>query len=320
MAREYASIKLTIWSDDDWRDLTPLAKLLYLSLLTSPTLSHCGVADWRPARIAVKTGMTTEEVEDCGAEMVDSLHLVIDEDSEEVLVRSFVRHDGLMKQPKMATAMATAHSAIASGVIRGVVVHELNRLKLSHPNLNGWGSEKASDLLGRGSVDPSTYPLGKGSVKGMSTPLSKGSEKGSPTPAPTTTPNNSHLQSKSTAIAASVFEDFWAIYPRKEGKGAARKALPKALKIVEADELLAVVRSFAVRMAGTEPRFIPFPATWLNQERWADEVSDQKAEAAGEWFQPFTLPECPPDIADDPERYAAWVQQQRDAWRQEGER
>ena len=180
MAREFAPIKLSIWQDDDWRDLSPLARYLYFTLLTSATLSHCGVADWRPARIAALNGMTADEVEHFGAELIEALYLVIDEGSEEVLIRSFIRNDGLMKQPKMAVAMASAHGSVASQGIRGVIVHELTRLREDYPNLSGWGSEKASELLRLRSVDPSTYPLGKGSRKGISTPCGKGCGKGVP--------------------------------------------------------------------------------------------------------------------------------------------
>lgn len=190
MAREFAQIKLAIWADDDWRDLSPLSRYLYLTLLTSPSLSHCGVADWRPARIGALNGMGVEAIGESGAELVESLHLVIDAESEEVLIRSFVRNDGLMKQPKMAVAMASAHAAVASKEIRGVIVHELNRLRNDLPTLHGWGAERATDLLGLRSVDPSEYPLGKGNW----TPIGKGSTKGSPTPAPTTTPTPSNLQ------------------------------------------------------------------------------------------------------------------------------
>lgn len=189
MPREFAQIKLAIWADDDWRDLSPLARYLYLTLLTSPSLTHCGVADWRPARIAALNGMTPDDVEHYGAELIEALYLVVDEESEEVLIRSFVRNDGLMKQPKMAVAMASAHAAVASQEIRGVIVHELKRLREDIPTLSGWGSERATQLLGLRSVDPSTYPLGKGSRKGNRTPIGKGSTKGCPTPAPTPTPN-----------------------------------------------------------------------------------------------------------------------------------
>lgn len=124
-----------------------------------------------------------------------------------------------------------------------------------------------------------------------------------------------------TPADAEEFDDFWTIYPRKEGKGAAKKAWGKAVKILPASELLPIVRSYSVRVHGTEKRFIPFPATWLNQERWADEVDEQKAEASGEggWFQPFTMPPAPSEVEDDPEAYDAWAEGRRQAWRN-GER
>ena len=170
--------QLSIWQDDDWRDLSPLARYLYFTLLTSATLSHCGVADWRPARIAALNGMTAGEVEHFGAELIEALYLVVDEGSEEVLIRSFIRNDGLMKQPKMAVAMASAHGSVASQGIRGVIVHELNRLREDYPNLSGWGSEKASELLRLRSVDPSTYGSERGPEK-ISRPLAvRGAERG----------------------------------------------------------------------------------------------------------------------------------------------
>jgi hypothetical protein len=198
MAREYAQIKVAIWSDDDWRNLTPPAQHLYFTLLTSPSLSHCGVVDWRPNRIAAfGFGWGVEDVQAAATELIERLYIVVDEDTEEALIRSFLRNDGLMKQPKMAVAMASAYGAIASSALRGVVVHELNRLRQDQPDLNGWGSTKAQDVLARPSVDPSTYPLGKGWVKGTTEGSVWGNRtpqgKGCPTPAPTPAPTPSNL-------------------------------------------------------------------------------------------------------------------------------
>lgn len=289
MAREYASIKLSIWNDDDWRDLSPLAKLLYLSLLTSSTLSHCGVADWRPARLAATVGMTTAEVEESGAELVDSLHLVIDEASEEVLIRSFVRNDGLMKQPKMAVAMASAHAAVASKAIRGVIVHEIKRLKKDHPDLHGWGSERASDLLGLRSVDPSTYPLGKGSVKGSGKGKATPTTKGSPTPAPTPAPSNLTPSGDSaSADAEREFDEFWSVYPRKRDKGHAAKAYRTARKKASAEDLLHALRRQLPELTSVKVEFIPYASRWLSGERWLDaQVVDLRP---GEPFDERNLP------------------------------
>jgi hypothetical protein len=157
VAREHAQLRLAMWSDDDFRDLTPAAQHLYMLLLTSPSLSYCGVADWRPRRIAaLARGWTVAHVEAAAKELSGRLFIVVDEDTEEVLVRSFVRNDGVMLRDRMATAMAKAHAAVASSVLRGVIVHELVRLREAQPDLGGWGSDRAVEVLGKASVDPST--------------------------------------------------------------------------------------------------------------------------------------------------------------------
>lgn len=125
---------------------------------------------------------------------------------------------------------------------------------------------------------------------------------------------------QASADADESFEEFWTRYPRKIAKGTARKAWTTAAKKVDAATLINAARSFAVRSAGADPKFIPHAATWLNGERWADEGETQKAEVAGEWFQPFNPGEAPPEIADDPEQYASWLEDRRAAWRQEGGR
>lgn len=67
-------------------------------------------------------------------------------------------------------------------------------------------------------------------------------------------------------------DDFWSMYPRRVGKPAAKKALRAALRkdaaAVIATGLAAWIEFW--RASDTEPGFIPYPATWLNQERWND--------------------------------------------------
>lgn len=72
------------------------------------------------------------------------------------------------------------------------------------------------------------------------------------------------------------FDEFWAVYPRKEGKGHARKAFPKAVKKIGWDALLSAVHEYRdwCQRSGEEKRFIPHPATWLNGERWNDERTE----------------------------------------------
>jgi hypothetical protein len=154
MARDHARIRLDIWADEDWRDLPALPQWLYLHLLSSPTLNFCGVTDWRPARIAaLAADLTAADVEYAAAWLEEGEFIVVDRDTEEALVRSWVKHDGIMASPNMAKALAKAHAAIGSGVLRAVVIGQLERLKQTSPKLPGW--KHVGDLMRKRSLTPS---------------------------------------------------------------------------------------------------------------------------------------------------------------------
>jgi hypothetical protein len=67
------------------------------------------------------------------------------------------------------------------------------------------------------------------------------------------------------------FESFWTTYPRRIGKGAARKSFEKALKLESFDGIMSGLRRQLAYYSSKEQQFIPHPTTWLNQERWSDE-------------------------------------------------
>lgn len=72
---------------------------------------------------------------------------------------------------------------------------------------------------------------------------------------------------------SSAFDQFWAAYPRKIGKGQARRAFTAATK--GRDPMVLVVAAVEFRqwteIERTDMQFVPHPATWLNGERWLDE-------------------------------------------------
>ena len=68
------------------------------------------------------------------------------------------------------------------------------------------------------------------------------------------------------------FEQFWAAFPRKTGKKDALKAWGHAEDKPPLLEILAALAR-GIRSAQWQKdhgQFIPYPATWLNQGRWAD--------------------------------------------------
>jgi len=68
------------------------------------------------------------------------------------------------------------------------------------------------------------------------------------------------------------FDAFWKHAPRKIGKGAARKAWKTATKRADPNVILDAWTRYADTIQpGDDMRFVPHPATWLNQDRWEDE-------------------------------------------------
>lgn len=67
------------------------------------------------------------------------------------------------------------------------------------------------------------------------------------------------------------FEEFWTAYPRKVGKGAARKVWAKAVKAAGGNprRIVEAAATFALD-PNREEAYTPHPSTWLNAERWDD--------------------------------------------------
>lgn len=82
-------------------------------------------------------------------------------------------------------------------------------------------------------------------------------------------------------LQTPTFQAFWEAYPRGIGKGSARTAFAKALKLSSANEIIqgAIAYSQHCKEMGTEKKYIPHPSTWLNAERWEDDLESEKEES-----------------------------------------
>lgn len=138
MARAYASVYLTIWNDPDFRDTPMSAQWLYFTMLTYPTLNACGVMEWREAKLIRMTqGVTVQELREAAWQLGRRQLIAVDPDTEEALVRSFVRHDGGLKSPNMAKGIVREHGAIASQKLMALVSREVRRAVEEHPDWKG---------------------------------------------------------------------------------------------------------------------------------------------------------------------------------------
>lgn len=149
MARDHARIYLSIWDDPAFLGLTAVQQLVYLQHVSHKDLSWCGVLPYLPERlVALTKDLTKPKV---GA-AIDALErakfLVVDRKTAETLVRTYVRHDGILKQPNVTIAMVRALERVHSPRIRKAVEREIVRLLSDEPEARGWeGFAKADPDL-----------------------------------------------------------------------------------------------------------------------------------------------------------------------------
>lgn len=82
-----------------------------------------------------------------------------------------------------------------------------------------------------------------------------------------------------------LFDEFWAIYPKKVDKAIAFRQFRRALNRVGFETILAGVIKFANDPnLPTEKRFIKNPATWLNADAWENgPLPERKGKKQPDW-------------------------------------
>ena len=86
----------------------------------------------------------------------------------------------------------------------------------------------------------------------------------------TTTNNNINNKRIKKGIP---FDEFWILYPRKTAKKAAEKSW---CKLEEEDQKSAITYLTKKPFANELPKYIPHPSTFLNGERWNDELTTEQ--------------------------------------------
>lgn len=131
MARSYAKLLVEIWDPTgDFRDLTEGAQRLYMMLISHPQLTAAGVIPLQSRRWAgTAKDLTERKVERYLAELEahPSRKVLIDRDTEEVLVRAFIRRDGGANNPNIGKAIRGAINNIESKGLRRYAEKEWTR-------------------------------------------------------------------------------------------------------------------------------------------------------------------------------------------------
>lgn len=216
MARSYAQLLVSIWGDEDYRALTVTAQWAYQMLISQRDLNYCGVLPYRLRRWSKFTAsLTADDIEEAIGELVTAGYVVVDHDTEELWVRSFMRHNKILEQTQLRGAARAAFEAIESADLRTLVYEatpEPLRAFLTDkspgPKPGRQPSEQAPD-------QPSAEPCGEALGTGTTTDSLK--EHLVPEPEPSSSnpePDGERSDEASEPTAASEEEDWLDILTR----------------------------------------------------------------------------------------------------------
>lgn len=152
MARDHSRIKLSIWDDDDFLGLKSSEQHAYFVLKSHKGLSRCGVVTYIPSHFEhLARDLTPTKFTTAVKGLRAARFVVVDDRTQELLVRSYVRHDGVFDRENMGKAVGTAFNAVVSRRIQRAVGDELARYMTERPDLPGW--------KGLAAVSPKAYEM-----------------------------------------------------------------------------------------------------------------------------------------------------------------
>lgn len=254
----YRSIQMTFWTDAKVVDnFTPEDRYFYLYLLTNPHTNLCGCYEISMKQISDETGYTKEVVERL-FERMEKIHNVIrvSKDTKEVLILNWSKFNWTSSKD-FRKPLYKEINLIKSQSFREFLQSRADGVEtVLTPSNDGAGTTvtvTVSNTVSDSLSDSVIKPVSKSRDKKI----------------------NKDIEIET--VCEKRFKEFWNIYPRKEGKGAARK---KWEQINPNAELFEKIINAVKENIERNPRwqkqngqFIPHPATWLNQERWDDDIS-----------------------------------------------
>lgn len=207
-----AVIRTRIWDDGDWKARSPLAQWLYMLLLSQASLNQAGVLDLTMKRWGNGAAGAADVLRPAMDELAAARFIVIDWDTEEVLIRTYIRNDEVWKMPNVLKCALREAQQVHSAALRRELAIELRRIGLP-------STVEVADLLiqglPKGSDNPSRNP--------SSNPSPNPSDNGSPKPSVDRSANPSANPSESEPFPEPFGEPL--ANPRGEGERVSSSSL-----------------------------------------------------------------------------------------------
>ena len=173
----HARFLCRMWEDPDWIALSPRGQWFFMLLYSQAALNRAGVTALTSKRWKrLASGPAVEQqITLAMKELEDANFIVVDDDTEELLVRSYMRNDGIAKQPNVLKSACRQAREVLSPQLRAALKVELRRLEPPAGDSVAAKTavsvlEAAIEALAKGSGNPSPNPSSDPSGNGSSNP------------------------------------------------------------------------------------------------------------------------------------------------------
>ena len=126
--------------DDTLTAMSMGANFLYIKLAANDDLTSAGVSPLVPARfMRLASDMSRESFWSMLTELEDQRLVVVDRDTDEVMIRTYVRHSKVMHQPNRVKNLARhGWASVFSDKIRAALIIELARVLVDESDIKTW--------------------------------------------------------------------------------------------------------------------------------------------------------------------------------------
>lgn len=169
---EYGKLFSRIWSDPEFTALDARAQQLYALLISHSSRNLAGVLPLTLKRWASSThDATIDNVTDALNQLSANKFLVIDWDTEEVLIRTFIRNDEVYRQPNLMKSARKLARQVQSAALKWALHDEMVRLPNHKDDAQ---TNEVANALVEGLPKPFQEPFDKPFSEGFAEPMPEG--------------------------------------------------------------------------------------------------------------------------------------------------
>ena len=259
MAAKYRKVSVQMWNDKKFRELSDDGKLVFIFVLTHPHMSSIGGMRGTIEGLSAELKWTLKRFAEAFGEAISMDMIRCDKEACLIILPNFIKHNQ-PESPNVIKSWARAFDEMPESPLKFELFQCLMEASGTFTEPFSKAFESLCKDIGKSmpNQEQEQEQEQEKEIVGASAPV-----------------RSSSRTKEDDAEAEEKFAEFWEAYPRKENRKKALAAWKKGkCWNGKFQEIMTALTEQKKNPRWLEDvKYIPHPTTWLNGERWADEIS-----------------------------------------------